>query len=76
MDMLIDGGWTGASDNAVDDVLDPATDQRIDSVPRATQADAERAVAAAQGGARRMAELPAHRRSEILEAVARRIEAN
>ncbi len=76
MDMLIEGGWTGASDGAVDDVLDPATGQRIGSVPRATQADAERAVAAAIGGARQMAALPAHRRSEILETVARRIEAN
>jgi acyl-CoA reductase-like NAD-dependent aldehyde dehydrogenase len=76
MDMLIDGSWTGASDGAVDDVLDPATGQRIDSVPRATQVDAERAVTAAQGGAKLMATLPAHRRSEILETVARRIESN
>ena len=52
MDMLIDGGWTGASDGSVDRVLNPATDDQIATVPRASPADVERAVAAAQRGAR------------------------
>jgi acyl-CoA reductase-like NAD-dependent aldehyde dehydrogenase len=73
--MLIDGDWTGASDGAVDAVLNPATEERIATVPRASASDVARAVAAAQAGAARMAALPAHRRFEILEAVARRIEA-
>ena len=30
MDMLIDGGWTGASDGSVDPVLNPATNDQID----------------------------------------------
>ena len=76
MDMLIDGGWTRASDGNVDPVLNPATDDQIDTVPRATVADVERAVAAAQRGKAAMAAMPAWRRYEILEAVARRIEAN
>ena len=50
MDMLIDGGWTGASDGSVDPVLNPATNDQIATVPRATVADVERAVAAAQRG--------------------------
>jgi acyl-CoA reductase-like NAD-dependent aldehyde dehydrogenase len=76
MDMLIDGGWTHASDGAVDPVLNPANDDQIATVPRASAADVARAVAAAQGGKDRMAAMPAWRRYEILEAVARRIEAN
>lgn len=76
MDMLIDGGWTNASDGSTDPVLNPATDAEIATVPRATADDVARAIAAAQSGKRRMAALPAHRRYEILEKVARRIEAN
>jgi acyl-CoA reductase-like NAD-dependent aldehyde dehydrogenase len=76
MDMLIDGGWTGASDGAVDAILNPATNEEIARVPRATGADVERAVAAAQHGKHAMAAMPAHKRYEILETVARRIEEN
>lgn len=76
MEMLIDGGWTAASDGQVDPVLNPATDEQIDTVPRATGTDVERAVAAAQHGKASMSAMPAWRRYEILEAVARRIEDN
>jgi acyl-CoA reductase-like NAD-dependent aldehyde dehydrogenase len=76
MDMLIDGGWTGASDGAVDPVLNPATGEQIATVPRASPEDVARAVEAAQAGAARMAATPAHRRYAVLEAVAQRIEAN
>jgi acyl-CoA reductase-like NAD-dependent aldehyde dehydrogenase len=74
--MLIDGAWTKAADGSTDPVLNPVTNEPITDVPRAGVADVERAVAAAQQGRLRMAALPAHRRYEILEAVARRIEAN
>ena len=57
-------------------MLNPATNDQIDTVPRATVADVERAVAAAQRGKAAMAAMPAWRRYEILEAVARRIEEN
>jgi acyl-CoA reductase-like NAD-dependent aldehyde dehydrogenase len=76
MDMLIDGSWTAASDGGLDPVLNPANDKEIDRVPRATAADVERAVAAARRGGAAMASLPSWRRYEILEAVARRIEAD
>jgi acyl-CoA reductase-like NAD-dependent aldehyde dehydrogenase len=74
--MLIDGGWTKAADGAIDPILSPATNETIGEVPRAGEVDVARAVAAAQAGATRMAALPAHRRYDILENVARRIEAN
>jgi len=74
--MLIDGGWTKAADGLADPVLNPVTNEPIADVPRAGEADVARAVAAAQEGRVRMAALPSYRRYEILEAVARRIEAN
>ena len=76
MDMLIDSEWIRASDGATHPVMNPATGEQIATVPRASTADVVRAVAAAREGAGRMAALPARRRFEILEAVARRIEAS
>ena len=58
MNMLIDGSWTAASDGAVDAVINPATGEEIATVPRASEADIARAVAAAQDGAVRMARSP------------------
>lgn len=74
--MLIDGGWTTAADGRADPILNPATNEPIAEVPRAGVADVERAVTAAQKGKERIGALPAYRRYEILEAVARRVEAN
>ena len=73
--MLIDGAWTTAADGAVDEIRNPATGALIDTVPRATAADVQRAVAAAQAGKRRIAAVPAHERCAILMRVADRIEA-
>ena len=75
MQMLIDGAWTTAADGAVDEIRNPATGALIDTVPRATAADVQRAVAAAQAGKRRIAAVPAHERCAILMRVADRIEA-
>ncbi|MEP7456537.1 aldehyde dehydrogenase family protein [Phyllobacterium sp. SB3] len=72
--MLINGSWTSASDGLTDAVINPATNIEIKQVPRASVEDVARAVQAAQQGAQLMAALPAYRRYEILEAVARHIE--
>ena len=72
--MLVDGVWTGASDGATDEIRNPATGALIDTVPRGTVADAERAVAAAQQGRKRLARMPAHQRMAILMRIADRIE--
>jgi acyl-CoA reductase-like NAD-dependent aldehyde dehydrogenase len=72
--MLIDGAWVDGSDDARDPILNPATGATIDTVPRGNAADAERAVAAAREGKRRIARLPAHERCAILLRVADRIE--
>jgi betaine-aldehyde dehydrogenase len=46
--MYIDGEWTDAGDGALDEVVDPATEEVVARVPRATLADAERAVKSAR----------------------------
>ena len=48
--LYIDGQWREASDGSRWDVLDPATEEVVTSVPMATSADVESALAAAQAG--------------------------
>jgi len=48
--LLIDGEWTDGSDRQTLDVADPATGQRIGAVAKASRADLDRALAAAQRG--------------------------
>ena len=50
MKMLIDGSWTDASNGAAIQVLNSATQEPIDTVPQATEADVKRAIRAAQAG--------------------------
>jgi acyl-CoA reductase-like NAD-dependent aldehyde dehydrogenase len=70
MNMLIDGQWVSSSDGMIRVVRNPGTGDQIDTVPAASVADVDRALHAAAEGARRMRDLPAHRRSEILAAAA------
>ncbi len=46
--MWIGGEWVGASDGATGDVLDPSNGEAIASVPKATLADVDAAVAASR----------------------------
>lgn len=48
--MFIDGAWAPASNGETMDVINPATDQVIGTIPRATQADLDRTLAAARKG--------------------------
>ncbi len=73
MRMLVAGLWTEASDGAVIEVTDPATGELIDTVPAASEADVARVLEAAAVGRAAMAQMPAHRRSAILIAVADRL---
>lgn len=73
MQMLLDGMWVDASDGATLQVRNPATGEALETIPAATVADADRAIAAASRAKSAMAAMPAHRRSDILRAVAGRI---
>jgi acyl-CoA reductase-like NAD-dependent aldehyde dehydrogenase len=75
MKMLIDSQWTDSSDGRTIVVRNPGTGDSIDEVPRATEADVDRALVSAADGARRMRALPAHERSAILTRAAAAIHA-
>jgi lactaldehyde dehydrogenase len=76
MKMLIDSRWVEASDGGRQEICNPGTGEVIDSVPRATLEDAQRALAAAQAGKERMRACPAHERSAILSRIAAAMEAH
>jgi len=61
--MYIDGRWVPAADGATLDVVDPATEEAVDSVPVATAAALDEALAAADRGWRTWRETDAWTRS-------------
>ncbi len=63
--MLIGGKWETAADTIP--VMDKYSGELIGTIPRASKADVERAVGAAQSAFGGFADLPAHRRAKILE---------
>jgi glyceraldehyde-3-phosphate dehydrogenase (NADP+) len=72
MQMYVAGEWRGAE--AEDEVTSPWSGEVVDTVPRASPADAEQALAAAVAGARAMRLLSAHERRTILERAAALVE--
>ncbi len=69
-DLYIDGRWTAAADNARADIVNPATEESIDSVPIATTADLDQALTAADRGWRDWREVDAWERSAALRKIA------
>lgn len=68
--MWIDGEWCDAADGTRIDIDDPATEAIVATVPRATPADVERALAAAERGYRAWRACDAWSRSATLRRVA------
>ena len=66
MKNLIAGQWVDASDGKVIEVTNPATNEKIDTVPNATVEDVDRAVKAAQEAQKGWAKMSTHARGEIL----------
>lgn len=75
MKMLLNGVWTDAEDGATIQVVNSATQEKIDTVPQATRADVERAIDAAQEGKKIWAATPVHERCRILYRCADAIDA-
>lgn len=67
MKMFIDGCWVDASDGAVSKVINPATGACVDTVPEATAADVDRAIALAVEGQKEWHAVPLHEKQTILE---------
>ncbi|MBB5423789.1 NAD-dependent succinate-semialdehyde dehydrogenase [Paraburkholderia sp. JPY303] len=68
--LLIDGAWRGASDGECIVVRSPATGEPVGSVPAATEADEEAALAAAERGFARWSKTPAWERAVVLRRAA------
>ncbi len=76
MKMLLGGKWVDASNGQTIDVLNSATQEKIDTVPSATVADVQNAIANAQKAKDVWAAVPQYERSRILQKCADLIEAN
>ena len=66
MKMIINGKKADSLSGATFDVIAPATGEVIDTVPKATAEDVEKAVSAAVIGQRIWAEVPISKRADVL----------
>jgi succinate-semialdehyde dehydrogenase/glutarate-semialdehyde dehydrogenase len=64
--MIIGGKKVDASDGAVIEVTNPANGKVVDTIPAATKADVDRAVAEAEKGQKIWAKVPLHERGVVL----------
>lgn len=76
MKMLIGGQFVDASDGAVSNVVNPATGKVVDTVPEATLADLDRAIALAVEGQKEWNAVPLHEKLAILEKYCQLLEEN
>lgn len=72
--MIIDGKRVDASDRGVIRILNPATQEFIDTVPKATASDVDQTIDVAQEGKRIWANTPTHERVRLLNRCADAIE--
>ncbi|GGL79592.1 NAD-dependent succinate-semialdehyde dehydrogenase [Wenxinia marina] len=66
LDLLVDGDWLGPEGRTTEDVLNPATGEAIAALPHATEADLDRAAAAAARAFPGWRRTPAYDRAQIL----------
>jgi acyl-CoA reductase-like NAD-dependent aldehyde dehydrogenase len=71
----IGGEWIAASDREPLTVVDPSTEQALANVPAGTEADVNRAVAAARGAFESWSGTPVEERARLLRAAADALEA-
>ncbi len=65
-EMYINGEWVGSSDGQTADIVNPANGETVDSVPLATETDAERAVEAAKAAFSEWADTEPDKRSQLI----------
>ena len=76
MHMLVDGSWCDSSDGATIPVENPSNRTTVDSVPSATVADVDRAVAAARAAQPGWEGYSALARADVLNRFAQRVREN
>lgn len=74
--MYIDGRWLTSESGETLDVLDPATEDVIDTVPNGNEADAHKAVAAAKRAFQEWRWTPGLERAEMMHQAARKLRAH
>ena len=70
MQMLIDGKWVDAADGGVNEILDNATVELIETAPHGSALDVTWANEATQRGRRAMAAMPSHERAALIQRAA------
>ena len=76
MKMFINSLWRDAADGSTIQVLNSATQEKIDTVPQATESDVLEAISAAQEGKKVWEQTPVHERCRILYRCADAIDAS
>ena len=76
MKMYIDGCWVDASDGQTFEVINPATEDIIDSVPSATLQDVDASVASSKRAFKSWRKTTASDRSHMLKLASRKLEEN
>ncbi|WP_323846091.1 aldehyde dehydrogenase family protein [Microbulbifer magnicolonia] len=76
MQMYIDGRWCDAADGETLAVINPATEEMLDTVPNATIADIELAVASSKRAFAGWRKLPARERCDHLKQMSQKLEAS
>ena len=66
MKMVINSHWAGAVDGSVLNIINPANDELVDTVPYATQADVDAAVTYALAAQKQWAVVPVHAKADIM----------
>ena len=69
-DLYITGEWRPSTDGRRREIVDPATEQVVDSVPIATEKDVDTALASAERGWRAWREVDAWSRTKVLRTIA------
>ena len=64
--MFVNGDWSDAADGETTPVINPATEETIDEVPKGTEADIDRAVEAARDSVREWSQTTPGERSAML----------
>ncbi len=67
MKMILNGQFVDSSDGVFDEVINPATGEVVDTVPRATLEDLDNAIALAVEGQKEWAAVPLYEKLAILE---------
>ena len=76
MKNLIGYNWKDASNGAIIEVINPATQELIDTVPNVTLEDVDEAVKVAKIEQKKWADTPMHKRGRILEKFVNLVEEN